>query len=384
LLLLINIIINIGQQMLTPNMARYMSMLGSATHMLGMASSVFSMAALLIRPVSGVVADRLDEKKMLIASFIGITMVSVCYCFAQNVIFFLSLRFLHGIFYGMCTTLAMAIASQSLPEEKMTFGIGIYGLTQIVAMSVAPTLGLYLISDFNYLVLFIAASGTFSAGVLVSFLLHPVDRAQSQAAQPPRSFLKSFSVGTMIAREALPPALIITANNISYGLINAFVILYGQQMQIRQMGLFFTVYAAAVLVFRPMTGKMMERFTIGHIVISGGVLLMIGFITVSMADSLFSMLCASVLFGVGNGVTLPALQACALQSVPASRRGVASGTIYMGMDLGLVLGPAIGGVIAGMFGYRLMFFSGVVPVLAGFVIYRRCRLNKGPNAIDKR
>jgi MFS family permease len=72
----------------------------------------------------------------------------------------------------------------------------------------------------------------------------------------------------MIAREALPPALIITTNNISYGLINAFVILYGQQMQIQQMGLFFTVYAAAVLVFRPMTGKMMERFTIGHIVIS--------------------------------------------------------------------------------------------------------------------
>jgi hypothetical protein len=132
----------------------------------------------------------------------------------------------------------MAIASQSLPEEKMTFGIGIYGLTQIVAMSVAPTLGLYLISDFNYLVLFIAASGTFSAGVLVSFLLHQVDRAQSQATQPPRSFLKSFSVDTMIAREALPPALIITTNNISYGLINAFVILYGQQMQIQQMGLF--------------------------------------------------------------------------------------------------------------------------------------------------
>jgi MFS family permease len=106
--------------------------------------------------------------------------------------FFLFLRFLHGIFYGMCTTLAMAIASQSLPEEKMTFGIGIYGLTQIVAMSVAPTLGLYLISDFNYLVLFIAASGTFSAGVLVSFLLHQVDRAQSQATQPPDRFLKAF------------------------------------------------------------------------------------------------------------------------------------------------------------------------------------------------
>jgi predicted MFS family arabinose efflux permease len=133
-----------------------------------------------------------------------------------------------------------------------------------------------------------------------------------------------------------------------------------------------------------MTGKMMERFTIGHIVISGGILLMIGFISVSMANSLFSILCASVLFGVGNGVTLPALQACALQSVPASRRGVASGTIYMGMDLGWCWTTPLVVSLPACSDIGRMFMLGCVPVLAGFVIYRRCGLNKGPNAIDKR
>ena len=45
----------------------------------------------------------------------------------------------------------------------------------------------------------------------------------------------------------------------------------------------------------------------------------------------------------------------AMSVVPGDRRGAASSTLYLGSDLGQLLGPIVGGVLAASFGYAAMF-----------------------------
>ncbi len=367
LLLFINILINLGQQMLTPNMAKYMAFLGAAANLLGMASSIYALAALLTRPVSGPMADRFDKKKMLNYSLIGMSICTLGYCFTSSILLLLVLRFLHGVFFGFCSTLTMAIASQSLPEDKMTSGIAVYSLSQILAMAIAPTIGIYLIDTFSYGLLFMSAAALVAGGTALSYLIRfeTASLTSIKEKQPE----KVFNLRSMISFEALNPTMVIMMNTISYGTINSFMVLYGNKLKIAGIGTFFTVYAVSVLILRPLVSKLLDTLPIRYIVFPGGAVMMASFVLISMSTQLSTLLIAAVLFGIGNGITQPALQALALKSVAPERRGVASGTIYMGMDLGMTIGPALGGVIADVVGYQTMYLLCVIPIAIGFIIF---------------
>ena len=67
------------------------------------------------------------------------------------------------------------------------------------------------------------------------------------------------------------------------------------------------------------------------------------------------MLIAAVLKAVGQGSGQSAIQADSVRKLGLQRSGVASSSCYIGMDLGNVLGPAIGAFVISGSGYELLF-----------------------------
>jgi MFS family permease len=58
------------------------------------------------------------------------------------------------------------------------------------------------------------------------------------------------------------------------------------------------------------------------------------------------------------------VQAMSMRVVPRDRRGVASNTLYIGMDLGFFLGPVFGGwAVLRAGGYGPVFFLAVIPAV---------------------
>lgn len=51
-----------------------------------------------------------------------------------------------------------------------------------------------------------------------------------------------------------------------------------------------------------------------------------------------------------------------MQVVPANRRGAGSTTVFVGIDVGDLVGPTIAGVIVQFFGYTEMFLASLIPV----------------------
>ena len=87
-----------------------------------------------------------------------------------------------------------------------------------------------------------------------------------------------------------------------------------------------------------------------------------------MADSLPFLLLASVFYGLGGGLLLPALMTWMLNLVRADRRSAAGATFYNMLDIGTSSGLILLGSLAGNIGYAAMYRY-VAVIMAAFVLF---------------
>jgi MFS family permease len=99
------------------------------------------------------------------------------------------------------------------------------------------------------------------------------------------------------------------------------------------------------------------------------ILFAVSFIIIGFGKSIGTMLAGAVIAAIGFGSSQPALFSMCIQSETPLRRSVASNTIYIGMDLGLFIGPIIGSIVYEKYNYSVMFKS--VPLLV-FIALTQC------------
>lgn len=73
----------------------------------------------------------------------------------------------------------------------------------------------------------------------------------------------------------------------------------------------------------------------------------------------------------------PVLQARVLKVVSEERRGAASGTFYLGADIGQAAGPIAGGILAQGFGYDKMYSLFIIPLAVVSAIFIYVQLKAG-------
>jgi MFS family permease len=98
-------------------------------------------------------------------------------------------------------------------------------------------------------------------------------------------------------------------------------------------------------------------------------LALIGLIIIAAAHSLTTFLIAAALMGIATGGEQPILMAECIKSADASKRGRASNTSYVGMDIGNFAGSNLAGILVAAIGYRHMFLAAIVPVVLGTLFF---------------
>ena len=149
----------------------------------------------------------------------------------------------------------------------------------------------------------------------------------------------------MFAPEAVGKGISLMLLATSFSCLTSYVVLYGHERGVQDMGMFFVVYALCLIVTRPVFGKLADRFGSPRILSVGVVFFVLSYVLLSMADTLGGFVAAAVISSFGFGCCGPLLQSMALASVPEARRGAASNTAFTGLDLGMLIGPVVGGAI---------------------------------------
>lgn len=335
-MLFINLFNSAGQYMIGAALPKYANFLGASPVIVGLVSSVFSIAALVIRPVTGSALDYF-RKKTLLCITLSITAITyvVC-CFTDNVSVLVAARFIDGLGASVKVPICLALAADFLPADNVGSGIGIFSLAQAISSALGPSIILEVIQKFGYrLALLITAGVAVITFVLAIFL------TGEKYVQPQEPF--RISLRSIYAKEALFPALIILTLAMPYSCTMAYLSIMGGLYGITQIGLFFTVYSIVLFIARPICGKILDNVEFTKILIPSLISYAIAMVLISKARTLATFLVAAVFAAFGYGVAHPCLQSLCMKWVPTNRRGAGGNTYYIGVDIGQFAGAMITG-----------------------------------------
>lgn len=152
-----------------------------------------------------------------------------------------------------------------------------------------------------------------------------------------------------------------------------------------QIALVVTFNIIATAIATPMTGWLAARFSRRAILIWG----VVGFTCASLACGLATSLEGLVLFRVLQGAfgapLVPLSQAIVMDSYPRERQASAMAIFGMGVVVGPVLAPTVGGYLSELYNWRWVFFM-IVPfglaALAGVIVYIQDRNRSGSSHLD--
>ena len=367
---IVNFVLNMGQYMMNTLIPKYANYLGATASIVGLVSSMFAITALCIRPVAGPSFDYFSKKRLLMIAIGIIALAFVGYSISSNVYMVMAFRLLHGFGVGCTAPLGLAIASDSLPEEKMGSGLGIFSLAQAVSSAVGPSIGLNLSKAIGY-------NKTFAIGaVTIGIACAMTTIIKENYTRPTEPF--RIRKDRIIAKEAILPAVIMAFLSMAYACINSFIAIYGEARGVDQIGLFFTVYAGFLLVSRPMSGTISDRYGLDKVIIPACCCFALSFLVMSISTSLILFLVAGAISAFGYGACQPAMQALCMRCVSKDRRGVGANTNYFGVDIGQLMGPTIAGRIVeavqasssvAVQGYAVMYRVMIIPIMCAMVLF---------------
>lgn len=370
-LLCMNFLMAMGQTTASTVLPLYMRDLGAATSMVGFVSGAFAVTAILVRPFAGPAFDSFSKKRLLMIAMALICVAMASYAVARSVPAVIAGRLVHGLGMGCTGPLGMAMASETLPRERMSSGIGIYTLAHASAQAVGPAFGIWLSGFMGFSATFLVTTGCMvGAFAVVGLFVHDVD----PVPRPPYR----LSLGRAFDKRAVPLAAVIMLLVTSFACVGSFNAIYGGLRGVQGIGLYFTVYAGCLLITRPLFGRLADRLGTTTLVIPGCLCFAASFVLLSRAQTLPDFLLAAAVGACGFGVVTPLLQSEVFRRVGEERRGSAANTNYLGIDLGQLLGPWLGGhavealEAAGapeVDAYADLWLVMLAPIAAGLAVY---------------
>ncbi len=367
---ILNFVMSMGQFMMSTLIPKYAYSLGAVATIVGMVTGVFAVTALALRPIAGPAMDYFKKNRLLSLAIGLITLSFIVYSMAQSIAMLILARLIHGIGMSISAPLSLALVSNIVPEDKMASGLGIFSLGSAIATAVGPTIGLKLSYIIGYNATFFISAILMLLAFVLSF--------QLRADDPERTGGFRISLRQIIAPEVLLPTLVMFFMIFAFSGINSFIAIYGELSGVKDIGLYFTASAIAMIVIRPISGRIADKYGHDKSVIPGLVIFIGALALISFSRSLPMFILAGVVTALGFGASQPIIQTMNMQLVPKARRGAAGNTNFIGVDLAFLIGPTIAGLVITnvhnstgneILGFTTMFRVMIAPVIIAMVIF---------------
>ena len=330
-----------------------------------LASYAFSM--MIARPISAYFSDLYNRKTILLIVLLVYTLLFLPYPFLTAVAAFWLVRVLHGFVYGGAAVCANALVIDIIDEKRRGEGLGIFGITNSLAMAVGPMFGLFLLETTNnffwiFLTTFLSCLIAF---VLIFSIRVPKEKkifAYKNPENKKLSFDKFFQPKGVFAGIAL----ILIAY--PYGLITSFTAVYGKELGILSgTGIFFAFMSAGLILARLFSGKLVDKGKITAIIkissfavsITFAFFALLGFTEIqnpALVRALFYTIGLSL--GLCYGMMFPAFSMLFVNLSPDNRRASANSTFLTSWDIGLGCGLLLGGIFMEKWGIAGAYLIG--------------------------
>ena len=327
--------------MVTPLITGFTESLGASAAIMGLMGGVMNLCSLFCRPFVGNLADKISKYHVAFIGSALMTLASIGYVLTPSAGLLLLARIIHGVGFSFCTVCLSTWMSNMLPRERIGQGMGLYGTMNALSMAISPSIGVFVYQHFGYRAAFViatcAAIGTMTIIQFVKDKGQPILNPSAQ--KKPLQF---------VDKKVLPVALIIALFTIPYYATQSFLVRYTETQGIGvTVGLFFPVYACVLLVLRLSLAKYFDKLPYGTFVLASCGSALGAMVCLTFMENNLLMFAASAFMAGGYGIMCSVCQSTALLLAGPEKRGLANGTYYVGMDIGMATGPMIGGFLYG-------------------------------------
>ncbi|MDI6667827.1 MFS transporter [Leuconostoc falkenbergense] len=348
----------------------------------GLASGIYIIGTLIARLIMGKELELIGRKRVARWGAILYLITTIAYLAVPTIAVLDGVRLLNGFAYGMTSTALNAIVTEFIPEKRKGEGINYYGLSTSLAAAIGPFIGLLLLNatSFQFIVILSAILIGISMVALFAVKINNVTLSAAHLAE-----LKSWKVSSFIEFKVLLIAGIGFLMGLSYSSVLAFLASYAETLHLVAISsFFFVVYAGIVTLTRPMSGRIFDRFGENYVMYPSYLFLAFGLVILAFAHNGFVLLLSGAFIGLGYGTFMSNGQAVTLKLVTSHRIGIALSTYFIGLDLGLGVGPYVLGALHNSLSFRELYLvSAVIPIVSAILYLLFYRPNKAKKVTQK-
>ncbi len=335
-----------GVGVVVPLLPIYAHELGASGLYIGLIFGSFSISRTFFLPWFGRLSDVRGRKPFIVPGFLAYALISLAFIYSNAVSTLIFIRFFHGIASAMLMPVIQAYIGDITPRGREGVTMGIFNMSLFLGLSLGPLIGGVIKDHLNLQASFICMGLLALIGFFLSLILLPPTKSEKSFAQAGQPFLWQAVVYDwhVIGLFAFRFAYVFCV-----GIIWGFIPLYadwrfGASSSSIGILIMLGVFVSG-LIHLPM-GYLADRINKQLMVAVGGLTVSYAVLSFVWAGELADLIQATVLFGFGGGVSMPALMAMAvLKGKKINAMGSMMALMTVAHSLGMFSGALMGGIM---------------------------------------
>ena len=359
-----------GVGIVVPLLPVYAEHLGAAGLQVGLIFGSFSLSRTLLLPWFGRLSDQRGRKPFILMGLAGYTLMSLAFIAGDSVTALILTRFFQGIASAMVMPVVQAYVGEITPAGKEGYTMGLFNMSMFASLSIGPILGGVITDAWSMNAAFVCMGLLAAVGFAFSaFFLPPVarepisSRANVSIAWKPLFETPSFT-GLFIYRFAYTACI---------SIIWCFIPLFAQtrfNLSGSSTGFLVTLGIFISGLLQVPMGTLADRINKRWMVITGGALCGASFMLIFTADTHKDLLLAVSVFGLGGGISMPAIMAMGV-ILGHEKKAMASvmSMLTVAHSAGMMVGAMGAGGVMDYFSLEYAFPCGTILMSTGVILF---------------
>lgn len=339
----------------------------------GVVFSASFVVSAIMAPIWGRLADRHGKRLMAIRSSFLLSLSYLLCGLVQNPEQLVLVRLLQGFSSGLWP-MCLAIMTSYAPSNRLGFSVGIMQGMLTAGGLIGPLLGGALATFFGMRIsFFVGAAALFLNFVVFVFLIkEPPKQASSEEKGEKHSLLSMPLIRNLLFAGVIVQMVIMILQPILTVYIASLKGVGDNLVLIS--GLVFSLGGVAGAIASPFWGILGQKFGFQRTMIVALFLASIAISLQGMQTSLYGFAAMQFTGNLFFSGIYPSINSILARHSPADAKGRVYGFLFAAQQMGSILGPILGGVVATFFGMQYVFLlAGVLLLLLFVFLYKHFR-----------
>ena len=359
-----------GVGIVVPLLPVYAHNLGAGGLAIGFIFGSFALSRTFFLPYFGRLSDRKGRKRLIVIGLFSYACLSLAFMLAQNVTALVVIRFFQGIASSMMMPAIQAYVGDITPRGREGFTMGFFNMSIFFGLSLGPVLGGSIKDIWGLDASFLSMGVLSLVGFFLSISFLPPSHEEmvlkkNRSPLPWKALLQDREIIGLFCFRLNYTACI----GIIWGFLPVFA---DTQFALSSANIGFLVMLGVFIsgiIHLPM-GYVADRINRRMMIVCGGLLVAGGMIYFTRSGSLTDLVIASILFGLGGGISMPAHMAIAVfKGNKSDAMGSLMGLMTMAHSLGMLMGSSFAGLMMDIADLRDAFSLGAVISFVGVLIF---------------